>query len=160
MVEEYFYLSSRFLDVCPEPLLRSSSIVVLFQAAVAGVSIHHREAQKGVLNFVERVRPFAALMAVWIGALLTLVLFLSSLLYQLLNIAMHPRNSQHDQSAELAGKLLMEQGQSLMNSLVYSLAGQTPAYAIDEDYGSFSDVMWNLKMFSTEAFTVRNQYST
>jgi hypothetical protein len=72
---------------------------------------------------------------------------------QLLRLALQ-QATRPDDVSQLAGNFIIEHGQTLMNALIYSLAGQTPAYAIDEDHGSFTDALWSLKMFSQRAFNV------
>ena len=40
MVEEYFYLVSRFLDYCPAPLLENPLLGHVLRAAAAGLAVH------------------------------------------------------------------------------------------------------------------------
>ncbi|KAH8078145.1 hypothetical protein JL720_9823 [Aureococcus anophagefferens] len=57
VVEEYFYLASRFLDHCPEPLLESPLLAALLRAATAGLAGEGRGSLLGVLWKLRLVCP-------------------------------------------------------------------------------------------------------
>jgi len=50
LVEEYFYLVSRFLQHCPTSLLASPLLGAVLQCAVVGLEVDHREAHSGVVS--------------------------------------------------------------------------------------------------------------
>ena len=55
VVEELFYCMGRMMNNCPDPLMSSSSplLPLLFQCAVVGMQLDHRDANRGTLNFLE-----------------------------------------------------------------------------------------------------------
>ncbi|KAJ8608291.1 hypothetical protein CTAYLR_010384, partial [Chrysophaeum taylorii] len=53
-VEEFFYLASRFLDYCPDELVKSPLLASILRCGVVGLALEHREAQRGVLHCFER----------------------------------------------------------------------------------------------------------
>jgi hypothetical protein len=73
--EEYYYLVGRYIQSCPGPLLQEADsmkagpiqnhscsarvlmkfLQLVIEAALAGVSVQHKEAQKGALHFFEQV---------------------------------------------------------------------------------------------------------
>merc|ERR1712216_218184 len=57
LVEEYFYLASRFLDYCPGSPLSSPLLGHILQSASTGLRVEHREALRGVLHFCASARP-------------------------------------------------------------------------------------------------------
>lgn len=130
LVEEFYYLMARILQVIPILFLDSSHAGHVISAAIVGLNLHHREAQKGILLFIQR-----------------LVETPHSLRHE-------PNTPIIEQIRGSSQRLLMEVMPSLVNQLLFSLSGQIPAYALDESYGSISDVLWCLKQFSLEHFRV------
>jgi transportin-3 len=130
LVEEFYYLMARVLQVIPILYLDSSHSSTVVTAAIVGLNLNHREAQKGILLFVQRI----------------------------VEIPHSLRNERSTPFIEAirgrSQKLLMEIMPSLVNQLLHSLSGQIPSYALDESYGSISDVLWSLKQFSSEHFQV------
>eukprot|EP00033_Pygsuia_biforma_P003176 GCRY01003485.1.p1 GENE.GCRY01003485.1~~GCRY01003485.1.p1 ORF type:complete len:962 (+),score=292.69 GCRY01003485.1:205-3090(+) len=55
IVEDYFYLLSRYTVFCPVPLGNSDLISSLLQCAQAGLSVQHKKAATGVLSFIRRL---------------------------------------------------------------------------------------------------------
>ena len=53
VVEELFYLMGRMMNYCPGPLLSSPLLPSLYQCAVVGMRLDHRDANRGTLNFLE-----------------------------------------------------------------------------------------------------------
>jgi hypothetical protein len=130
LVEEFYYLMARVLQVMPLLYLDSSHSSTVISAAIVGLNLNHREAQKGILLFVQRIVEVP-----------------------------HSLRNEHSTSVIEAirvrsQKLLMETMPALVNQLLHSLSGQIPSYALDESYGSISDVLWSLKQFSTDHFKV------
>ena len=58
VVEELFYLMGRMISYCPEPLVTSPLLVPLFQCAVVGMQLDHKDANRGTLNFLESTITF------------------------------------------------------------------------------------------------------
>ena len=123
VVEEYFYLLAKSLQYVPLPFLQSiEGSKTLIQAGVTGLKLKHKDAQKGILLFFER-----------------LIQLPSS---QLLD----GTNNIHAKTAAIS--LIMQAGGPLVHSLCSSLAGEglIPVYALDEDNGCCGDVLWSLKV--------------
>jgi transportin-3 len=53
VVEEFFYLMGRMMNYCPAPLVASPLLPSLFQCAIVGMQLDHRDANRGTLNFLE-----------------------------------------------------------------------------------------------------------
>jgi transportin-3 len=53
VVEEFFYLMGRMMTYCPAPLVASPLLPSLFQCAIVGMQLDHRDANRGTLNFLE-----------------------------------------------------------------------------------------------------------
>jgi transportin-3 len=58
VVEELFYLMGRMMNFCPEPLVSSPLLLPLFQCAVVGMQLDHKDANRGTLNFLESTMNF------------------------------------------------------------------------------------------------------
>ena len=147
LVEEYFFLMAKTLQYCPAPFVAAAgqqSSTVL-SAAIVGLALKHREAQKGILLFFER---FVQLSSFWSESS---------------NSSSHGRsldggsssssavNSSLNNAARL---LIIEVSPSLLEALFGLLSGLRPAYAIDESNGCISDVMWYLRKRFTAEFKV------
>lgn len=132
VVEEYFYLVSRYLDYCPDELVASALLASILQCGLVGLALEHREAQRGVLHCFER----------------TAVVALS---------AQHQQEqaSRRDQAPtprairriEVVKRLLVDAGlgRDIAASILKSLTGELPAYALDEGHGSLVCVLWKLR---------------
>ena len=94
------------------------------------MQLKHREAQKGILLFFERL----------VGVPLAL------------SRAGEVLDTSH--AMQRAQEIVHETLVPLTTSLIASLSGQMPAYALDESYGSIADVLWSLKQLYPEEFYV------
>ena len=123
VVEEYFYLMAKAVQYVPLPFLQSvEGSRTLIQAGVTGLQLKHKDAQKGILLFFERLIQLPT---------------------------SHSLEGTNNVSARAtAQSLVMLSGGPLTLSLCSSLAGEgnIPAYALDEDNGCCGDVLWNLKI--------------
>ena len=64
VLEEYFYLCSRALKMCPTVLLRGSDcvrIVQVIQMGIQGLKIPHKDAQRAILDFFEVIVSIAGM---------------------------------------------------------------------------------------------------
>jgi transportin-3 len=130
VVEEYFYLMARVLHVIPHMFLEYEEALTVISAGVTGLQLKHREAQKGILLFFERL----------VGVPLAL------------SRAGEVLDTSH--AMQRAQEIVHETLVPLTTSLIASLSGQMPAYALDESYGSIADVLWSLKQLYPEEFYV------
>ena len=100
VVEEYFHLLARYLDNCPTQLISSPQLGVLIEAGLTGLQLHHREATKGILHFIEKFIAATHLvsdtfkkaiekMVVDMAPRLLLILFKSLLLGELPSYVLH-----------------------------------------------------------------------
>ena len=94
------------MEYCPDPLLQSSCLHPLIQAAITGLKLQHRDSQKAVMSFFEKLFEAARVSNV-----------------EIICICASP----------------------VIQSLVHSLAGLSPAYALDETYGSVTDTLWIIR---------------
>jgi transportin-3 len=121
VVEEYFYLMAKALQNCPVPLLQSpQGAGALVQAGITGLQLKHKEAQKGILLFFERLIQLPS--------------------------SVHLAADSLSALREEARTLVKQSGQALVSMVFASLAGQAPALALDENNGCSSDVMWGLHL--------------
>jgi transportin-3 len=118
VVEELFYLMGRMISHCPEPLVLSPLLLPLFQCAVVGMQLDHRDANKGTLNFLE-----------------------NSISY---GLSLREQHKQECQQA-LEG-VLANEGQAIVKNLMLSLMGDLPAYYIDRGSGSIAGILWKLNL--------------
>jgi hypothetical protein len=128
VAEEYFYLMAKALSHAPAPFLMSSDgSRVLIDAGVTGLRLQHRDAQKGILMFFEKL----------IRVPDSDELRRSCASCGVQDVAVC-------QSAAKA--LILQCGAPLVSTLCSSLAGVTRAYALDEEHGCAGDVLWNIKL--------------
>lgn len=120
VVEELFYMMGRMISHCPEPLVMSPLLRSLFQCAVVGMQLDHREANKGTLNFIE-----------------------NSISYGLI---LKERNRKELQQA--LESVLVNEGQYVVKNLILSLMGDLPAYSVDTGNGSIAGILWKLSSLS------------
>ena len=127
VAEEYFYLIAKAVGYAPAPFLMSTEgSRVLVDAGIIGLSLQHRDAQKGILMFFEK-------------------------LIQTPNSDELPQSCatcgvQDVASCQAAAKaLILQCGAQLVMTLCSSLAGQTHSFALDEDNGCAGDVLWSIK---------------
>ena len=113
-------MMGRMITHCPEPLVMSPLLRSLFQCAVVGMQLDHRDANKGTLNFVENSVSYG--------------------------LALKERNKQDCQKA--LESVLADEGQSIINNLALSLTGDLPAYSVDVGNGSIAGILWKFQLFS------------
>lgn len=102
------------MEYCPDPLVQSSFLRPFIHAATTGLSLQHRDSQKAVLSFFERLFEVVSVSNV-----------------EIFSICAFP----------------------VTQTLVHSLAGMSPAYALDESYGSVTDTLWIIKQASSSFAT-------
>lgn len=131
VAEEYFFLMAKLLQYCPSPLIEnnSSNVMGLINAGLTGVCINHRETQKGVLMFFERL---IQLISFW-----------------------EKGTSNYSRALDLIENVAL----SLCIALFQLLSAAKQAHAIDESNGSISDVMWLLRKNFPTKFTVSIYFS-
>ena len=118
VVEEFFYLMGRMMSHCPEPLVRSPLLQSLFQCAVVGMQLDHRDANKGTLNFIENAISYG--------------------------LSLRERNKPDIQVA--MEHVLVSEGQAVVNCLARALMGDLPAYSVDHGHGSIAGILWKLNL--------------
>ena len=133
VVEEYFYLLAKALQYVPLPFLQSvDGSRALIQAGVTGLQLKHRDAQKGILLFFERLIQLPS------------------------STSLEGPNALNAKTAAIS--LIMQAGGPLVSSLCSSLAGEglIPVYALDEDNGCCGDVLWSLKVQGPSEIQVKH----
>ncbi|KAL3920557.1 MAG: hypothetical protein SGILL_003204 [Bacillariaceae sp.] len=120
VVEELFYLMGRMISHCPEPLVMSPLLISLFQCAVVGMQLDHRDANKGTLNFVENSVSYGLSL----------------------------RESSNQDCQQALERVLVAEGQAVVNNLMLSLMGELPAYSIDQGHGSIAGILWKLNLLN------------
>lgn len=126
IVEEYFYMFSKVLQFCPTQFIRSQQEATsILNAAVVGLHIHHRQAQKGMLHFLER---FCELPRVF---------------------------GDSSENLQLCRSLLELFSSKIIQSVLNLLCGRATAFAIDEANGCVCDLLWELrKQIGNQIFEV------
>lgn len=125
VVEEYFYLIGRFMTYCPEPLVVSPLFRTIIQWATVGLHIHHREANKGTLNFLENTVSFG-LSIVQSNVVAT------------------------DACKAAFHQAITFEGPAVVQNLALVLLGDLPAYCLDQGSGSVAGVLWKLNTLCSE----------
>lgn len=124
VVEEYFYMIAKALRYCPEPfVLSSSSAKTIIQSGISALALRHREAQKAVMLFFERLIQLSS-----------------------------PRALNSSEAQAMVSSLVHECGVHILRGVVKLLAGESEGkvYAIDENDGCVVDVLWTLKIVLNE----------
>lgn len=144
VVEEYFFLMAKALQYCPAPFLNfSAEAATVIQAGLQGLSLRHREAQKGILLFFER---FVQLSTFWPDATRGSAGAIGSVNTQAPTA--NPLN--------LAARAMVQTyAPALLAKIFTLLSGEMPAYALDESNGCISDVLWYMKKRFKDEFPVR-----
>jgi transportin-3 len=126
LLEEYYYLLAKYLQYCPKIFLesREESLIVIQAALVSVTQLNHREAQKGILLFFQRL---VALPSFW---------------------------NDSSAYKQRALELNLEISPRIICSLFLMLAGSVPVYAIDEKDGCISDVLWDIRKLYPNEFQV------
>ena len=156
LVEEFFYLVARFIGYdCRTPLLSVRFVTRTFDSAtpetytdiasyiqsppllssilqcgVIGLRLEHREAHQGVLHCFEKV----------IDAGLD---------------APGTFTPQLAEQRELVRSVILQPtvGSAIVEGILRSLSGELPAYALDENHGSLTGVLWKLYLLSPAQLT-------
>jgi transportin-3 len=118
VVEELFYLMGRMMSHCPDPLVRSPLLQSLFQCAVVGMQLDHRDANKGTLNFLENTVSYG--------------------------LSLREQNKPEHQAA--LEHVLINEGQAVVTNLSRALIGDLPAYSVDLGHGSIAGILWKLNL--------------
>jgi len=122
MVEEYFFLVSRFLEYCPSLLLTSPLIAQVVQCGMVGLQIDHRAAHAGV----------------------------SSCLYHLICAGTKPLKSAPRGSAPLPEhtaaviELLRSVGGVMVGGIISGLASERPVYGLEKEKSNPAAVLWQI----------------
>lgn len=116
IVEEYFYMVSKLLQYCPRQFLSShQESTSILNAAVVGLQIHHRQAQKGMLYCLERFCQLPRYYEDNLDAL------------------------------QSCRSLIASLSPKIMHSVVNLLSGKATAFSIDEANGCVCDLLWELR---------------
>ncbi|CAJ1966823.1 unnamed protein product [Cylindrotheca closterium] len=118
VVEEFFYLMGRMVSYSPDLLVASPLLPSLFQCAIVGMQLEHKDANKGTLNFLENTITFGLSL----------------------------RERSQPQCQQSLGQVLLSEGPGIVRNLILSLIGDLPAYSIDRGHGSISGILWKLNM--------------
>ena len=118
VVEEFFYLMGRMMSHCPDPLVKSPLLLSLFQCAVVGMQLDHRDANKGTLNFLENTVSYG--------------------------LSLREQNKPDSQAS--LEHVLTAEGQAVVNNLARALMGDLPAYSVDTGHGSVAGILWKLNL--------------
>ncbi|KAL3777251.1 hypothetical protein ACHAW5_008543 [Stephanodiscus triporus] len=127
VVEEFFFLAGRMVSHCPSPLVQSSLLHSLLQCAGIGMKLHHKDANRGTLNFLENTVSYSLKL----------------------------RSSSSLDAIEQANIASLEQaiaaeGQPLVINLALALLGDLPAYRLDSGSGSIAGVLFYLNQLCPE----------
>jgi transportin-3 len=130
VVEEFFYLFERLMKHNPQALVSSNLLPQLTECGIVGLTVQHREGNRAVLNFFEKVTD--------LGIRGT--------------IAGGNKRESPNLYETVIQQLFAAHGQKLVQSVVAGIAGQLPFSRIDDDSGgSLAGVLWYLADFSYDA---------
>lgn len=127
VVEEFFFMIGRMVNYCPSPLVQSSLLNSLLQCAAIGMKLHHRDANRGTLNFLENTVSYS--------------LKLRS------STALDANEQANIAALEQA---ILAEGQPLVINLAQALLGDLPAYRLDSGSGSIAGVLFHLNQLCPE----------
>ena len=121
VIEEFFYMASRMINICPGPLVQSNLINSLLQCSAIGMKLSHRDANKGILNFLEATVSYS------------------------LELRSNP-DVDKDDEANMAAleRAIVADGQALVINLAQALLGELPVSRLDSGSGSVAGVLFNL----------------
>ena len=123
VVEEFFYLAGRMINYCPSALVQSPLLNSLLQYAAIGMKLHHRDANRGTLNFLEATVSYSL---------------------KLRTASALDANEQASMAA--LEQAIMKEGEPLVINLAQALLGDLPAYRLDHGSGSIAGVLFYLNM--------------
>ncbi|GMH87310.1 hypothetical protein TrVE_jg2232 [Triparma verrucosa] len=115
VVEEYFYLLSRFIRYCPALLFKGGDLLCqTLKCAVVGLQVHHRDANKGVLSFLENSIEFGLSQSIG-----------------------------HEEREGLQNAIV-NAGEDIVKGTLGALLGDTPLFFIDSGSASIAGVLYKL----------------
>jgi len=127
VVEELFFMAGRMVNYCPSPLVQSALLNSLLQCAAVCMKLHHRDANRGTLNFLENTVSYS--------------------------LKLQSSNSLNaNEQADIAAleKAILTEGQPLVINLAQALLGDLPAYRLDSKSGSIAGVLFFLNQLCPE----------
>jgi transportin-3 len=126
VLEEYYYLVGKYLQYSPKFFAESptESTLIIKLALDAATKINHREAQKGILMFFQR----------------------------LVNLPSFWRDNSPDNLK--SHQLNQDFCPLIIITFVLMLSGSIPVYAIDEKDGCVADVFWDIRKLYPNSFQV------
>ncbi len=112
-------MAGRMVTHCPSPLVQSPLLDSLLQCAALGMTLHHRDANRGTLNFLESTVSYS--------------LKLQS------NVA-SGSSLDDNERADVAAleRAILHEGRPLVTNLAQALLGDLPAYRLDSGNGSIA----------------------
>ena len=139
VVEELFFLAGRMVDYCPTPLVRGPLLVSLLQCSAMGMTLHHRDANRGTLSFLESAVSYSLGPEREEGAGGTAPGSSSS----------RRRRARPPCPDDGANRTALESairahGRPLAANLALALLGDLPAYRLDSGSGSIAGVLHGL----------------
>lgn len=143
IVEELFFLAGRMMTMCPLPLVLSPLLAPLIRAAVVGMRMQHRDANRGTLNYLENVVSYGLTLP-GVGGGDGIVVD-GGVVINALNV---PGVTSSLSSTPAAGRALEEailrEGGAVISNLILALVGDFPCYRIDAGYGSVAGILHKL----------------
>mmetsp|Transcript_24213 Transcript_24213/g.55109 ORF Transcript_24213/g.55109 Transcript_24213/m.55109 type:complete len:523 (+) Transcript_24213:4205-5773(+) len=125
VVEEYFYFMGRAISHCPVDLVRSPLLNSVFQCAVVGMQVEHREAHKGILVFLETSITLAV---------------------DALSRDQKWSTNVRASCAEPLQAVIIAEAAAVVHALVRALTGDLPSYSLDSGSGSLAGILWKLNI--------------
>mmetsp|Transcript_9309 Transcript_9309/g.18906 ORF Transcript_9309/g.18906 Transcript_9309/m.18906 type:complete len:1050 (+) Transcript_9309:124-3273(+) len=121
VVEEFFFMASKMVYYCPGPLIQSNLLNSMLQCAAVGMKLHHRDANRGTLNFLESLVSYG------------------------LKLRSKPSLDVVEQAnRDALERTIYVEGQPLVANLAQSLLGDLPLYRLDSGSGSIAGVLFFL----------------
>ena len=120
-------MAGRMVNYCPSPLVQSSLLNSLFQCAALGMKLHHRDANRGTLNFLE-----------------------STVSYSLKLRSSNSLDAIEQANIAALEQAILADGQPLVINLAQALLGDLPAYRLDSGNGSIAGVLFYLNQLCPE----------
>jgi len=121
VVEEFFFMAGKMVNNCPSPLVQSPLLESLLRCAALGMKLHHRDANRGTLSFLESIVSYSL---------------------KLRSSGSLDTNQQADMGA--LERAILAEGQPLVTNLAQALLGDLPAYRLDSGSGSIAGVLFYL----------------
>jgi transportin-3 len=101
VVEEFFYLISKMISFCPEPVVTSPLLHSVAQCAIVGMALDHKGAQKGTMKFLEST----------------------------VSCGLELREQNKPESQAAVERVLSQVGQAIVNNLARSMTNELPTYS-------------------------------